>query len=201
MTRKAIFIDRDGTLIEEKHHLVSSDQVHVFPQSFEALQLINRSGALAVLVTNQSVIARGLLTESGLAEIHRSLETILAAKGVHLDAIYYCPHHPEAGTSSYTTDCTCRKPAPGMLIRAARDLHLDLDHCVYIGDTLTDIEAGHRARAVSVLVRTGYGSEVEARLTEEDERLSPERYPDFIASDILQAVKWSLERIGEGKSL
>jgi D-glycero-D-manno-heptose 1,7-bisphosphate phosphatase len=200
VTRKAIFIDRDGTLIEERHHLVSSDQLHVFPQSIEALQLINQSGVLAILVTNQSVIARGLLTESGLAEIHRSLETSLAAKGVYLDGIYYCPHHPEAGTSSYTTDCACRKPAPGMLIRAARDFHLDLDSCVYIGDTLTDVEAGHRAGAVSVLVRTGYGSEVEAGLTKA-ERLSPQRYPDYIASDILQAVKWSLERIGEGKSL
>ena len=198
--REAVFLDRDGTLIVEKNYLLTTDQIEVFPHSYEALRRINESGFFAILVTNQSAVARGLLSEGQLAEIHRDLLNRLARTGCHLDAIYYCPHHPSEGSGIYTFECPCRKPKPGLLVRAATDFELNLSRCVMIGDTLADITAGHRAGSLSVLVRTGYGSETAASLRQADRASRTEWYPDHIASDILQAVDWSLEKIGERSS-
>jgi D-glycero-D-manno-heptose 1,7-bisphosphate phosphatase len=161
---------------------------------------INESGYLAILITNQSAIARGLLSEEQLAVIHRDLLNRLARNGCRLDAIYYCPHHPTEGNGTHTLECDCRKPKPGLLIKAATDFELDLNHCVIIGDTLKDIAAGHRAGCLGVLVRTGCGAEIAASLRQGPQAPGTEWYPDYTASDILQAVDWSLERIGERSS-
>jgi D-glycero-D-manno-heptose 1,7-bisphosphate phosphatase len=193
----AIFIDRDGTLIEEMDHLVSVEEIALFPHSIEAIRKVNSQGILAILVTNQSVVARGLLTERQLRYIHDSLLTLLNQNGAELDAIYYCPHHPREGSGPLTIECSCRKPKPGMLQRAAADFALDLNRCVMIGDSLGDVEAGHLAGASSVLVRTGHGAEAVTRIQTDSESRKAQWYPDYIASDILHAVNWSLEKISE----
>lgn len=199
--KAALFLDRDGTLIEETNFLVAAEQITVLPHSFEAVKRINESGLLAIVVTNQSGVARGLLSERQLARIHQRLRSQFSRNRSRLDSIYYCPHHPEEGAGTYTRQCECRKPQPGMLFRAASEFDVDLGRSVFIGDTLTDIEAGHRAGTASVLVKTGYGEEFATKLEDEYRSQDSEWYPDYIASDILQAVNWSLERIGERSSL
>lgn len=201
MKKAALFLDRDGTLIVEKNYLVSAQEIEVFPNSFEAVRRINQSGALAIVVTNQSVVARGLLSERKLAHIHQQMEGLFAQHEAHFDGIYHCPHHPTEGRQPFAFDCDCRKPKPGMLVRAASELELDLNRCVIIGDTLNDIAAGHRAGSMGVLVETGYGAEISSSLRTGSEPVEAEWYPDYTASDILQAVNWSLEKIGERSSL
>jgi len=191
----ALFIDRDGTLIKETNHLVSADEIGLLPNSIEAVKKINSHGVLAILVTNQSVVARGLLTERQLRHIHDSLVSLLDQNGAKLDAVYYCPHHPKEGSGPLTLECGCRKPKPGMLCQAAADFELDLNRCVMIGDNLSDVEAGHRAGAFSVLVKTGYGAATVTRMETDSVSRKAQWYPDYIASDILRAVNWSLEKI------
>lgn len=191
--RAAVFIDRDGTLIEDKDHLASVAEIEIFPNSCEAVRKINSAGLLAVVITNQSAVARGLLTELQLQEIHRVLTEAFAQEGATLDAIYYCPHHPDEGSGPFTRTCKCRKPEAGMLINAARDCGIDLSRSVLIGDTLSDVEAGHRAGTRSVLVQTGYGKESAATLSGSAESIKPEQLPDHIAPDILAAVSWLLD--------
>jgi D-glycero-D-manno-heptose 1,7-bisphosphate phosphatase len=157
--RPAIFVDRDGVILEMVHYLNRVEQVALAPGVAEAIRSINETGVPLVIVTNQSAVARGLLTESGLDAIHARMAELLSARGAHVDAIYYCPHHPDAGEGAYRRDCECRKPNPGMLRKAAADLGLDLPRSVMIGDHATDIEAGHNAGvARTMLVLTGYGS-------------------------------------------
>lgn len=192
--KAAVFIDRDGTLIEDRHHLASVEQIRVFSNSFEAVRRVNASGRLAVVITNQSVIARGLLTEPELSEIHSVMVELFAQEDAVLDAIYYCPHHPKEGSGSFTRKCDCRKPNPGMLIRASDDLGIDLGRSVLIGDTLSDIEAGNRGGARTVLVMTGYGSECAARISSNPDSVSTEQIPDYVAPDVLEAVEWSLNQ-------
>ena len=198
--KAAIFLDRDGTLIKETNYLLSVEQISVFENSFEAVRRINSSGLLAIVVTNQSAVARGLLSEQQLATIHRSLRIQFSRNGAKLDAIHYCPHHPSEGSGINTRQCKCRKPNPGMLIQAASEFGLDLTQSVLIGDKLVDVETGQRAGTGSVLVKTGYGEETATKLENEFGSQRPKWYPDHIASDILQAVNWSLERTGERSS-
>jgi D-glycero-D-manno-heptose 1,7-bisphosphate phosphatase len=156
--KPAIFVDRDGVVLDLVDYLNRVDQVVLAPGVAETIRAINDAGVPLVIVTNQSAIARGLLTESGLGEIHARMKDLLAAHGARVDAIYYCPHHPEARDTAYRRDCECRKPKPGMLRQAAQDLGLDLAQSVMVGDNATDIEAGHNARvARTLLVLTGHG--------------------------------------------
>jgi histidinol-phosphate phosphatase family protein len=193
----AIFVDRDGTLIEEVKHLTEIEQIRMIATAVEAIRRANQAGVRTVVITNQSVIARGYLTEEGLKRIHEDLRLRFREGGARLDAFYYCPHHPDQGTGPFVVDCNCRKPKPGMLLQASAEMGLDLHRSVMIGDTLGDVEAGHRAGAKSVLVETGYGAQIAAELGRGCEAVAPLAYPDYIASDILQAVNWSLEKIGE----
>jgi len=192
--KAAVFIDRDGTLIEDRHHLASVEQIRVYSNSFEAVRRINASERLAVVITNQSVIARGLVTELELSEIHSVMVELFAREEAILDAIYYCPHHPEEGSGPFTRECDCRKPNPGMLIRASDDLEIDLGRSVLIGDTLSDIEAGNRGGCRTVLVKTGYGAEFAARFSSDPESLRTEQIPDYVAPDVLGAVEWSVNQ-------
>jgi D-glycero-D-manno-heptose 1,7-bisphosphate phosphatase len=155
----AIFVDRDGVVLEMIDYLNRVDQVALAPGVATAIRAINEAGVPLIIVTNQSAIARGMLSEAGLADIHARMAALLAEGGAKVDAIYYCPHHPEAGANTYRLDCECRKPKPGMLRQAARDLGLDLGRSVMVGDNATDIEAGHRAGvARTLLVLTGHGT-------------------------------------------
>ena len=165
--RPAVFLDRDGCLIVEKDYLASPDELELVPGATEALAALNSAGLPAVLVTNQSAVARGLLTEAGLEEIHARLKSMLAEGGARLDLVLACPHHPTEGAPPYRRDCDCRKPAAGMLLEAAEQLGLDLGGSWMIGDSARDLEAGRRVGARPILVSTGKGVATQERLLAE----------------------------------
>ncbi|MDH4196466.1 MAG: HAD family hydrolase [Candidatus Aminicenantes bacterium] len=192
--RRAVFIDRDGTLNEDVGYPGRPDQVRIFEASFEAVRRLNRAGFAAVVVTNQSGVGRGYFREEDVRTVHRALAEAMAARGAHLDAFYYCPHHVGSKDPAYALDCDCRKPRPGMGRRAAADLGLDLAASYMIGDKVEDIEFGTAVGAASILVLTGYGEQSRRRLTELG------RAPAFVATDVLAAVDWILEREGRPRA-
>lgn len=157
--QKAIFLDRDGTLNKYVGFLHSVDEMELVDGVGEAIKLINKSGYLAVVVTNQPVIARGEITTTQLQEIHNKLETLLGADGAYIDALYYCPHHPHKGyegeVPELKIDCNCRKPKPGLLLRAAKDYNIDLSSSWMIGDSDSDVEAGKAAGCRSIKIEEG----------------------------------------------
>lgn len=157
--RPAVFLDRDGTIVREVNLLHRPEQVALLEGASEAVRLINRSGYLAVVVTNQPVIARNLCSLEELDRIHATLETLLGKEGAYLNAIYYCPHHPDKGypeeRPEYKIECSCRKPKPGMLLRAAADWNIDLSTSYMIGDLERDLAAGRNAGCKeSIMVET-----------------------------------------------
>ena len=143
MKNRAIFIDRDGTLNEEVGYITEISQFRLFDFAAESIKLINDAGWYAVIITNQAGIARGQYTEEFLRHLHAEMESSLRRRGARLDAIYYCPHHPDFGVPPYRQDCNCRKPKPGLIDKASRDLSLDLKGCYVIGDRVRDVETGH----------------------------------------------------------
>jgi len=156
--KRAAFLDRDGTLVDELGFLRHARDVRLVPGAAQGVRLFNRAGWQTVVVTNQSGIARGLIGEQDLEEIHARLRELLAREGARLDAILHCPHHPEEGEPPLRGECACRKPAPGLLLEAARRFELDLGSSWIVGDGLRDLEAGARAGlAGAVLVLTGKG--------------------------------------------
>lgn len=158
--QKAIFLDRDGTINKYVGFLRDIDQFELLPGAAEAIKKINESGYLAIVVTNQPVIARGEVTFSELQLIHNKMETLLGAEGAYLDAIYYCPHHPHKGyegeVPELKIDCDCRKPKPGMLLKAKEDFNIDLSQSWMIGDGENDIKAGKAAGCKTALIGTEY---------------------------------------------
>jgi D-glycero-D-manno-heptose 1,7-bisphosphate phosphatase len=157
--KPAVFLDRDGVLIEEIGYLSEPSQVRLIPGAGAAVARLNRLGVPVVVVTNQAGVARGKFPEENVRAVHEHLDKLLAAGGARIDRWYYCPHHPTAGVGPYRVLCACRKPAAGMLLTAARELNLDLAGSVLIGDKLSDLEAGAAAGCSTILVRTGYGAE------------------------------------------
>jgi D,D-heptose 1,7-bisphosphate phosphatase len=157
--RMAVFLDRDGTINEEVGHLHCSKKLRLIPGAAEAIRQLNSHGILAVLVTNQPVIARGELDYDGLNQIHAKLETLLGAEGAYLDAIYFCPHHTDRGFPGERTElktaCNCRKPEIGMILAAQNQFNIDLSQSWMIGDSSSDILAAERANINSILVNTG----------------------------------------------
>lgn len=157
--QKAIFLDRDGTINKYVGFLKNIDDFELLPGAAEAIRLINSSGYLAIVVTNQPVIARGEVTIPELNRIHDKLETLLGAEGAYIDALYYCPHHPHKGYEGeipeLKIDCDCRKPKPGMLIKAAEDYNIDLKDSWMIGDGENDIQAGQAAGCRTLLIGKG----------------------------------------------
>ena len=156
--QKAVFLDRDGTINKYVGFLRDIDDFELLPGVTEAVRLINASGYLAIVVTNQPVIARGEVTVEQLQEIHNKMETLLGAEGAYLDAIYYCPHHPHKGyegeVPELKIDCDCRKPKPGMLLKAAEEFNIDLSQSWMIGDGENDIKAGKAAGCRTALIGT-----------------------------------------------
>ncbi len=159
--RKAIFLDRDGVINEEKGNLFRIDDFVLIPGVTEAIKKINQSEYLAIIVTNQPVIAKGFCSEKELRKIHDKMEYQLGQQGAFIDAIYYCPHHPERGFAneipSLKFNCECRKPKTGMITSAKTDLNIDLTGSFIIGDSTTDIQTGINAGLNTILVRSGYG--------------------------------------------
>ncbi|MBI3650506.1 MAG: D-glycero-beta-D-manno-heptose 1,7-bisphosphate 7-phosphatase [Acidobacteria bacterium] len=178
----AIFLDRDGTINEDIGYAAHPDELVIYPYAAEAIRRINEAGWKVIVITNQSGIARGLLDEAMLDKIHERLQAELAKDGAHLDAIYYCPHHPRIGDERFRQVCACRKPQIGMLERAAHEHGIDLATSLVIGDKASDINLASNAGAQGVLVRTGYGNETLAHI----ERWPC--YPSLVAENLLDAV-------------
>ena len=184
---RAVFLDRDGTINKEIGYLKNPGDLYIFPEAIDAIKLINKTKMKAVVITNQSGVARGYFSEEGVENIHRILKKSLEKKGAYLDRIYYCPHHPEFGPPEYRKTCKCRKPAPGMLEKASKDLGIDLSRSYVIGDKKIDIELANNVHAKGILVLTGYGKE-EIKTHIEESRFQPY----YIAKNILEAVNWIL---------
>lgn len=188
--RPAVFLDRDGVLIEDVDLLTQPTQLRVLPGVPAALARLRAAGLRLIVVTNQPVVARGLATEDDVAAIHRVLATHLRQAGAAIDAWYFCPHHPEATVPEFRRDCDCRKPAPGMLIRAAREHQLALVESVMIGDRLTDIAAGAAAGCRTIWARTGRH---EDPLIRSRHALPANLSADHICGDLPAAVDWLLQ--------
>ena len=182
--RRAVFLDRDGTVADEVGYVNHLSRFRLFPWSAEAVRLINDAGWAAVVVTNQAGVARGYFPEALIRVVNARMTTELAGVGARLDAVYYCPHHPDAGEPPYRCRCDCRKPLPGMLEQAACDLDLALDDSVVIGDRYLEVEMAHRRGLRAALVLTGYGRG-------ELEFMSARwpRQPEWVAENVLDAVK------------
>ena len=188
--QRAVFLDRDGTLVKEvsAQGLRSIDQLELLPGVPDAIHELNHAGLRAVLITNQPVVAKGFCTEAELQQIHNKLETLLGREHAFLDRIYYCPHHPEKGfpgeRADLKIDCDCRKPQPGMVFQARRELNIDLARSWFIGDTTTDVQTARNAGVKSALVRTGYGGSDKKH----------EAAADFTFETLNEAVRFIIER-------
>lgn len=183
----AVFVDRDGTLIEEVGYLDRVERLVLYPWSVDAVRLLNRGGFRVVVVTNQTGVARGFFEEAFVGEAHQHLDARMAAGGAHIDGYYYCPHHPDAPVKAYRVRCDCRKPLPGMVRRAERELDLDLSQSFVVGDRWLDIALARATGASGILVQTGYGR------TELARRPSG-MTADAIVENLLEAVGWILRQ-------
>jgi D-glycero-D-manno-heptose 1,7-bisphosphate phosphatase len=190
MSRQALFIDRDGTLVHARHYPTRPEELVLYDGVGGALATLQRAGLMLVVITNQSGLARGLFDVAALDRMHEHLAAQLARDGVRIDALYYCPHHPEGVIPGLAAACDCRKPAPGMLLRAAAEHDIDLARSWFVGDILDDVEAGNRASCRTVLV--DIGSEQPPAL--------PARTPTYVARDTLPALALSAAHAGVGPS-
>ncbi len=190
-TSPAVFIDRDGTLIEHVHYLTDPADVKLVPDAAKALRLLRAAGFRCIIVTNQSAIGRGMLTESGLAHIHHVLEHQLAKENASIDSIYFCPLAPSTKNEGdrLAIEHPDRKPGPGMLLRAATDHHLDLSRSFMVGDMLSDIYAGKNANLKASIL-------IEGQLPESEIRDHQEAI-DFRTPSILKAAQWICSQVNE----
>ena len=184
--KRAVFIDRDGVICFDKDLMYKKEDLELVSRAGEAIKLLNDSGYLTIVITNQPVVARGLCTITELEDMNRHLEKILQQHGAKLDKIYCCQHHPnpkgkigENGVNKeYAVDCKCRKPKPGMILQAQKDFNiLNLSECYMIGDSISDIKAGHDAGCKTILIKTG------------KEDPYQDAVPDFTTTDLYNAVK------------
>ncbi|UCE73850.1 MAG: D-glycero-beta-D-manno-heptose 1,7-bisphosphate 7-phosphatase [Methanomassiliicoccales archaeon] len=180
MTNKAVFLDRDGTVNEEVNYLSSIEQIKILPKASKAIKLLNENGFKVIIITNQSGVARGYFSIQTLKGVHDHLQNLLFREGAKIDAIYFCPHHPDDG-------CSCRKPKTESIKKAQDEFKIDLSKSYMIGDKYIDLETGHNAGLKTVLVLTGYGAD--AIQEKENWRVQP----DHIAQNLFDAVIWILE--------
>jgi D-glycero-D-manno-heptose 1,7-bisphosphate phosphatase len=183
MTNHAVFLDKDGTLIEDVPYNVNVKYIQLTPGAIEGLCLLQKAGYKLIVITNQSGIARGYFPESALITVEERLRRLLYQEGIYLEGFYYCPHHPDGVVSEFAIACECRKPAPGLLLRAACEHNIDLHSSWFIGDILNDVEAGHRAGCKTVLINNGNETEWD---------LSPIRIPDLIVTNLVDAAQMIL---------
>lgn len=180
--KPAVFLDRDGTVIEEVHYLSDPNLVRIVSGSGHAIRKLNEAGFFVVIATNQSGIARGLLDEETLERIHTKMADLLARDGAHIDHFEHCPHHPDYDG----VETPRRKPEPGMLLDAAQTANLDLSRSWMIGDAFRDVQAGKRAGTRAILVETGKGA------SQRDEALASTEAPDYVAPALPEAIDWLL---------
>jgi D-glycero-D-manno-heptose 1,7-bisphosphate phosphatase len=176
---QAIFLDKDGTLINDVPHNVDPGLIELCDKAGDGLHLLQQIGYHLFVMTNQPGVAKGLFPEEALEPVEARITELLSREQVVLDGFYYCPHHPDGVLPGYATDCDCRKPMPGMLLRAAQEHGIDLSRSWMIGDILHDIEAGNRAGCKTALIDNGNETEWE---------LSPARTPDLIVPDLYAAA-------------
>ena len=179
--KKAVFLDRDGTIIHELDNMRLSDlpRMRFFQKAAESIKILNKLGFLVIVVTNQPVVSRGWATEKEVDRIHAVLIQRLAKKGAKIDAVYFCPHHPNADIPKYRKHCRCRKPNLGMIIKAVKRFNIDLKKSFLVGDRTADIAAGNRAGLKMILVKTGYAGKDGKH----------EGKPDFTARNLKEAVE------------
>jgi D-glycero-D-manno-heptose 1,7-bisphosphate phosphatase len=188
--RRAVFLDRDGTIDEEANYLSRAEDVRLIPGAARAIARLNAAGLAVVVVSNQSGLARGYFDEADLAAVQVRLNCLLAAEGARVDAYYFCPHHPNGVVEQYALVCDCRKPAPGLLRQAAEEMGLVLAGSFMVGDRLLDVACGRALGLTGVLVRTGYDDGPVRHELEE---------PDRVAKNLPAAVEWILDRLaGKG---
>jgi histidinol-phosphate phosphatase family protein len=188
----AIFLDKDGTLVEDVPYNVDPARIRLAPGAGSGLRRLRDAAYRLFVVSNQSGVARGFFPESALVEVEAELRRLLAELGVALDGFYYCPHHPEGAVDAYSASCSCRKPGPGMVLRAAEEHGLDLGRSWLIGDILDDVEAGRRAGCRTVLLDNGHETEWV---------LTPWREPDARAADLDEASRIILQVSASDRSL
>lgn len=181
----AVFLDRDGTLIEEVGYLDRPERIALYPYAADAIRALNRAGIRIVMVTNQSGVARGFFDEAMVDRCHRHIADVLALGGAHIDAYYYCPHHPDGRVPEYAVRCECRKPGRALVDRAARELGVDPARSFTVGDRWVDIGLARTVGARGVLVRTGYGA---------GEELKPpaDMRADAVVNNLVEAASWIL---------
>lgn len=179
MTR-AVFIDKDGTLIPDVAHNVDPDLIKLYPFAARGLRMLQQRGYALFIVSNQSGIAHGIFEEHELKPVEQRIDALLAREQVRLDGYYFCPHHPDGSVAPYATECDCRKPQPGLICRAAAEHELDLSRSWMVGDILNDIESGRRAGCKTVLVSSG---------NETEWGLSPLRLPHVITFNLYRAAE------------
>jgi len=176
----AVFLDRDGVIIRQVDLPQKESDLKILPGAAEGIALINKLGYFVVIVSNQPVVARGLITLREAHRLNKVLATRLAKRGARIDAEYLCPHHPQADMKKYRISCTCRKPAPGMILQAAREHGLDLKSSFMIGDSTQDVQMGNRAKVKMILVKTGHAGK---------DPWQHKGVPDFVAKDLQAAAK------------
>jgi D-glycero-D-manno-heptose 1,7-bisphosphate phosphatase len=184
MKKRAVFLDRDGTINKDVGYPNSYSLIEIFPYSFEAIRKINTVGLAAVIVTNQSGVGRGFIEEKNLHDIHRKMRLDFAQHQAHFDGIYYCPHYEHSESPEYRKACSCRKPNTGMAQQAVLDLNIDTTKSYMIGDKVEDILFGINIGATPILVLTGFGSSSLPKLREKGINLA------FVAHDLLDAADW-----------
>lgn len=188
MKKRAVFLDRDGTINKDVGYPDSFERIKIYPYSYEAVRKINKAGFLAVVITNQSGVGRGLIKEEALNEIHKRMKESFQKNSARIDQVYYCPHYSDSSIPEYRKECLCRKPHPGMALKAAEKLNINLPESYIIGDKVEDILLGVNIKATPVLVLTGFGEQSKTRL--EEMRIKP----GFIAKNLLDAVNWILKK-------
>jgi D-glycero-D-manno-heptose 1,7-bisphosphate phosphatase len=188
----AVFLDRDGTINEEVGYVNHLSRVKLYPGVAEAIRRLNAARVPAIVVTNQSGVARGYFSEELVRKVHERIAQELAAHSARLEAFYYCPHHPDAPIEAYRVVCRCRKPSTGMLEGAAQRFQIDLASSYVVGDSYRDMQLGFNAGARTILVLTGYGrGEFEHRIS------SWPRKPDRVSENLIEAVEFILEELSE----
>jgi len=187
--QRAVFLDRDGTLIKERDFISSTRQVKFIKGITTPLKQLRQAGYKLVIITNQSGVARGIFSETTLRRINQYIRDKLRKDGIIISRIYYCPHHPDGIIAKYRRKCDCRKPAPGMLHRARRELGVNLKKSWVIGDDRRDIICGKKVGAKTILVLTGKGRKTRRTLKPDEHRMI-----DFIAPDINAASEWILTK-------
>lgn len=192
--RPAVFLDRDGTINEQMGYINHISRFVLLPGVAEAIARLNRHGVAAVVVSNQSGLARGYFPPELLDEVHALMQEQLRRQGAILDGIYVCPHHPEAREEKYRQNCECRKPKPGLMLKAARELGLDLTRSYLVGDRWSDLKAAAACGAKGILVLTGYGRG-------DLQYIGPRQtlQPHHVAEDLPRAVSWILDDLANSR--